>query len=166
MRATRTRSVDNKGSGEGNKERAEQVLTIWNRGVNQGPMIDAIRVMPGLVPGIHVATKLDSFRTQTPPVAPAARDHLSLCAPFDVDGRDKPGHDGTSASAFTITSMPSPSINLASARFGQGEHRADGDEARQDHIKRGRHGILGEVDQPSDEKLRRAAKQGDANGVG
>jgi hypothetical protein len=51
--------------------------------------------MPGLVPGIHAVTLLVSFRIPTPLLHEPVPYSLTCVPPRGVDGRDKPGHDGT-----------------------------------------------------------------------
>jgi hypothetical protein len=64
-------------------------------GAQIGRLPDAIRVMPGLVPGIHVVNGRDDFRTTTCLSAPAGVLFWIRIARPGVDGRNKSGHDGT-----------------------------------------------------------------------
>jgi hypothetical protein len=68
-------------------------------------LINAIRVMAGLVPAIHAVTWLVRFRTPTISSAAVCVISLNRAAPLGVDGRDKPGHDG--AGAFSRPNLPS-----------------------------------------------------------
>jgi hypothetical protein len=69
-----------------------------------------MHVMAGLVPAIHAVTWLVGFRTRSILSQPRALYLESHATHADVDGRDKPGHDGTGAfsrSNFVARAYPS-----------------------------------------------------------
>jgi hypothetical protein len=55
-------------------------------------------VMPGLVPGIHVVSGRDDCRTPTRLYRTGTVHPCTRLERPDVDGRDKPGHDGSGVS--------------------------------------------------------------------
>jgi hypothetical protein len=68
------------------------------KAVKPGGALVASRVMPGLVPGIHVVRGRVDCRTPTRLYRTGAVYSWTRLERRDVDGRDKPGHDGTGAS--------------------------------------------------------------------
>jgi hypothetical protein len=60
-----------------------------------GRLIDAIRVMAGLVPAIHAVKWRKCFKTRSLLLQPRALCFETCAVHAGVDGRDKPGHDGT-----------------------------------------------------------------------
>ena len=65
-------------------------------GAKAGRLIDAICVMPGLVPGIHAVNGPVGLRTPTRSYRAGGVYSWNRFERPGVDGRDKPGHDGTS----------------------------------------------------------------------
>jgi hypothetical protein len=63
-----------------------------------GGTLGAFRVMPGLVPGIHVVKGRVNCGTPTRLYRTGGVYSWTGLERRDVDGRDKPGHDGTGAS--------------------------------------------------------------------
>src|SRR2546426_11571568 len=74
----------------------------YSRGIRCDERIDLSAVMPGLVPGIHVV--------------------LCKCDK-DVDGRDKPGHDGSSSHHRLRLTMPIVYEKLLALKIPDVEHR-------------------------------------------
>jgi hypothetical protein len=72
-----------------------------------GRLTVAIGVMAGLVPAIHVVTRLVGFRTRTSCAQQTLLYSEIGSARHGVDGRDKPGHDGVGG--FRMPNIVEPS---------------------------------------------------------
>jgi hypothetical protein len=80
-----------------------------------GRLPDNIRVMPGLVPGIHAVTYRGDFQTPPRLSSLAALQTGTFDTRPDVDGRDKPGHDGTLAPMTLFPLQLTSQINFDDA---------------------------------------------------